>query len=61
MTLFEGALKNITNRHKCDNIFPDFFFLSFLGIYFSKKNCEKIFYFQKAMSAFDDFSPKKID
>jgi hypothetical protein len=60
MTLFEGALKNITNIHKCDNIFTDFVFLSFLGIYFSKKIVKKYSTFRKLCQLLMIFHPKKL-
>ncbi len=37
MNLFQGTLKTIASRHKCDNVFPKQINLFLLGNVFSKK------------------------
>jgi hypothetical protein len=61
MTLFEGTLKTITNRPKCDGIFLEKIILSFLGDFFFKKRkfVTKYSVFKKLCQLLMIFHPKK--
>jgi hypothetical protein len=59
---FQGILKIVTGRHKCDDNLPEktVFYHSQVNFYSEKNGIDaKIFHFHKTMLPFDKNSPKK--
>jgi hypothetical protein len=60
VNFFQGTLKTIASRHKCDKVFPKQINLFLLGNVFSKGICDRILYFQKIVSPLGDILLIKI-
>ncbi len=62
MTLFQGTLKTISNRHKCDDTLPPKKEnLLLLGDLKTKEFTIKYFVFRKLCHILTNFCPKKKD
>jgi hypothetical protein len=61
MTLFQGILKIVANKDKCDDALPQKKFLAPFIQFFSKKNiCDKIFHLKEIHHILTNFHQNKI-